>query len=193
MDAATVTAQAAPILVQAMKDTKDPDAFYWRAPGLSAVAARMETKEAAQFATTLVQLMKDTKVPINLQAQAQALSALLAAVPPADIPSRSATAASVVALPAGAGHPLTALALLIPAAEPSPCRLSTQQLVELLKMPTCISEVRRIILDHLGNRYRRTFGDQWEFVRFAQVQHLGLDFTSPPQRPEPVATAAAKP
>jgi hypothetical protein len=29
------------------------------------------------------------------------------------------------------------------------------------------------------------FADQWEFVRFATEQRFGLDFTSPPQRPEP--------
>jgi hypothetical protein len=60
-------------------------------------------------------------------------------------------------------------------------------------MPTCTGEARRLILDHLGNRYRRTFGDPWEFVRFAQEQHLDLDLTTPPQRLQPVATTAAKP
>jgi hypothetical protein len=85
-----------------------------------------------------------------------------------------------------------ALALLLPAAEPPPCRLSTQQLVELLKMPTCLGEARRVVLDQLGHRYRRHFADAWEFVRFAKEQHLDdLDFISPPQRPE--TAAAPKP
>jgi hypothetical protein len=39
------------------------------------------------------------------------------------------------------------------------------------------------VLDHLGIRHRRTFADQWEFVRFAEQQRLGLDFTTPPKRP----------
>jgi hypothetical protein len=71
------------------------------------------------------------------------------------------------------------------AAEPFPCRLSTRDLVELLKMPTCVGKLRRIILDHLGHRYRRRFDTHWDFVRYAQEQRLGLDFTTPPKRPDP--------
>jgi hypothetical protein len=64
-----------------------------------------------------------------------------------------------------------------------PCRLSTPQLVELLKQPTCVGPARRLILDQLENRYWRSFAHDLEFVRFAQEQKLGLDFTTPPQRP----------
>jgi hypothetical protein len=175
-------AQAATILVQLMKDTKDPDVLSMLAQALSAVAARMEAKEAT---TILVQAMKYTDDPSALHQLAQGLCA----VSPADIPSRSAMAASAVAVPAGAGQPFTALASLIPAAELPPCRLCTQQLVELLKMPACIGEVRRVILDQLGNRYRRRFADVWEFVRFAKERLPDVDLTSPPQRPEPAALA----
>jgi hypothetical protein len=79
--------------------------------------------------------------------------------------------------------PLTALPVLAVASEPFPCRLSTQDLVDLLKMPTCFGEERRIILKHLGNRYHRRFANHWEFVRYAQEHHLDLDFTTPPKRP----------
>ena len=34
----------------------------------------------------------------------------------------------------------------------------------------------------LGNRYGRVFTNHWEFVRYAQEQHLDLDLTSPPKR-----------
>ena len=88
---------------------------------------------------------------------------------------------------AGIGNPLVAFATLGPALEPLPCSLSTPELVELLKQPTCFGPARRGILDQLQNRFRRHFIDQWEFVRFAQEQNLGLDFTTPPQPPEPVA------
>jgi hypothetical protein len=71
------------------------------------------------------------------------------------------------------------------AVEPFPCHLTTQDLVDLLKMPTCVGEVRRVILDQLGNRYRRRFDTHWDFVRFAQELNLNLDFTNPPQRPDP--------
>jgi tRNA A-37 threonylcarbamoyl transferase component Bud32 len=78
--------------------------------------------------------------------------------------------------------PIAALSALPAASEPLPCRLSTQDLVELLKMPTCYGEARKVVLKHLGNRYGRVFANHWEFVRFAQEQHLDLDLTSPPKR-----------
>jgi hypothetical protein len=68
--------------------------------------------------------------------------------------------------------------------EPFPCRLSTQKLAELLKMPTCFGAARRVVLDHLGNRYGQRFVNHWEFVRFAEEKRLGLDFTTPPKRPD---------
>jgi hypothetical protein len=74
-------------------------------------------------------------------------------------------------------------------AQPFPCRLTTQELVELLKMPTCFGGARRIVLDHLGNRFRRRFVNHWAFVRFAAEQKLGLDFTTPPKRPDPKGSA----
>jgi hypothetical protein len=69
--------------------------------------------------------------------------------------------------------------------ESLPCRLPTQDLVELLKMPTCFGRARRVVLDHLGNRYGRRFMNHWEFVRYAREQGLELDFTTPPRRPNP--------
>jgi hypothetical protein len=80
--------------------------------------------------------------------------------------------------------PYSALRALPAASEPLPCRLSTQELVELLKMPTCYGEARKAVLNHLGNSLGRTFANHWEFVRFAQEQHSELDFLSPPKRPE---------
>jgi hypothetical protein len=34
----------------------------------------------------------------------------------------------------------------------------------------------------VGNCNGRTFANHWELVRFAQEQHLDLDFTAPPKR-----------
>jgi tRNA A-37 threonylcarbamoyl transferase component Bud32 len=94
----------------------------------------------------------------------------------------------VVAIAATVGisaqGPALSLPLLPTAGDPLPCRLSTQDLVELLKMPTCVREVRRVILDHLGHRYGRRFDSYWDFVRYAQKEGLNLDFTTPPQRPD---------
>ena len=75
-----------------------------------------------------------------------------------------------------------------PPSTPLPCRLTTPELVELLKMPTCFGVARRVVLDHLGNRYGRRFVNHWAYVRFAREQGLDLDFTTPPKRPEPKET-----
>ena len=81
-----------------------------------------------------------------------------------------------------------AAGILLPAAlEPLPSRLSTQDLVELLKMPTCFDRARQVVLAQLGNRYGRLFANHWEFVRYAKEHELPLDFTSPPKRPERAA------
>ena len=60
--------------------------------------------------------------------------------------------------------------------------LTTQELVDLLKMPTCIGAIRRVVLDQLGLIHGRRFANHWDFVRFAEEKGLKLDFTSPPRR-----------
>jgi tRNA A-37 threonylcarbamoyl transferase component Bud32 len=70
-----------------------------------------------------------------------------------------------------------------PPKKPVSCRLTTQELVELLKMPTCSGKARRVVLEHLGNIHRRRFTNHWEFVRFARKKGLQLDLTTPPRRP----------
>jgi hypothetical protein len=75
-------------------------------------------------------------------------------------------------------------------AEPWPCRLTTQELVDLLKMPTCLGRARRVVLEHLGQIHGRRFADHWEFVRFAHENHLSLDFTTSPRRPDLAALGA---
>jgi hypothetical protein len=81
-------------------------------------------------------------------------------------------------------NPLASLAFLPAASEPLPGRLDTQDRVEMLKFPTCVGEVRPVLLDQLGNRYHRRFTTHWDFVRYAQEHGLNLDFTTPPERPD---------
>jgi hypothetical protein len=97
---------------------------------------------------------------------------------------RQRAAAFAGAIVSAAHGPVPSLPLLAAAGQPLPCRLTTQDLVELLKMPTCIGGVRRVILNQLGNRYGHRFATHWDFVRYAQQQGLNLDFTTPPKRPD---------
>ena len=68
-------------------------------------------------------------------------------------------------------------------AYPRPCRLTSQELVDLLKMPTCFGDARHVVLDHLGRIHGRRFASHWEFVAFARQRGLPVDLTSPPRRP----------
>jgi hypothetical protein len=97
-----------------------------------------------------------------------------------EVSRRAVALATAVGL---TGRPFATLPALPRASEPLPCRLSTQDLVELLKMPTCFGKARQVVLKHLGNRYGRRFANHWEFVRFAKENGLALDFTTPPKRP----------
>jgi hypothetical protein len=71
------------------------------------------------------------------------------------------------------------------AGEVVPCRLKTQEIVDLLKMPTVVGKTRRMLLDQLEGIHGRRFANHWEFVRFAQETGLKLDFLSPPRRADP--------
>jgi hypothetical protein len=110
-------------------------------------------------------------------------AALLADSSRGEVRPRATAAAAAVGL--AAQGPFVALASLHTAGKPLPCRLSTQDLVDLLKMPTCFGPSRQAILQQLGNLHDQKFANHWEFVRYAQehLQHLKLDFTTPPKRP----------
>src|SRR5207237_4643637 len=64
-DAADASTQAATLLVQAMKDTKNYKALSLLAEGLSAVATRMDAKDAARAAPVLIQAILDTNGDLN--------------------------------------------------------------------------------------------------------------------------------
>jgi hypothetical protein len=176
-----------------MTKTADPFALSSLAQGLAAVAGRLEPQEAARHCawavSALTQAMSNTNNPPMRDSVAQALTATLTGGA-RTLPVRAAGLVGGVA--ASDRQPLLAPAALALALEPPPCRLSTQELVELLKHPLCVDQARRIVLEQLENRYRRPFADHWEFVRFATEQRLGLDFTTPPRRLEALLPQARK-
>jgi hypothetical protein len=174
-------AQAADILLDALLTKPRLPGFFPSpmvlARGLAAVATHLEPKKTAD---TLVQVM--TKIPEAANELAEAFNAVLTGTEAFQLVQRS------IVLTVGVGHlssgayRVKILAPLSLALKPLPCRFSTQELVELLKQPTCIGPARRVVLDHLGNRYGRRFRDHWEFVHFAREHHPELNLTSPPQR-----------
>jgi serine/threonine protein kinase len=169
-------AEAVALLTRTIDDPLYRNAWPYLLQTLSTVATRLDAKAAGELAARLVQLTR--------RVDPSTLSLLLSEVTSATVLRRSVASAGAAAADFGSCQPLTALAFLAVAAEPLPCRLPTQQLVDLLKMPTCVDDNQRVILAHLGQRHQRRFADSWEFVRYATEQRLGLDFTSPPPRPD---------
>jgi len=63
-----------------------------------------------------------------------------------------------------------------------PRKRNPQQLIDLMKWPTCVGEVRAPLLAKLELQTGQKFeGNVWKMVEWAQVN--GYDVKSPPQRP----------
>jgi hypothetical protein len=152
------------------------------APLLSALDNRDASRVSAKLAFVICS-GGEANASLDMYRSVNGIDCLNALLPDS---SRSEVSRRTLALTTTVGFasamPYQILPALPASSEPLPCRLTTQDLVELLKMPTCFGEVRKVVLKHLGNRYGRTFANHWEFVRFAQGQHLDLDLLSPPKR-----------
>jgi hypothetical protein len=194
-DAAATLARA----LQAMDRRASPAALRPLADGLWAALDRMDPDAAArrrpeaaaalgQSVTTLFYYLARMEPPDQADPRArprpgQRPPVFLLGADLLPVSSRvEAPARAAAGILAGMDHPLAALAVLR-AQLPSPCRFTTDELVQLLKQPTCVGHVDRLVLHQLETRYQRPFADHWAFVRFAREHSLGLDFTTPPQRP----------
>jgi hypothetical protein len=171
---------AAATLSRAMAKATEPDVLLYLAQGLSAVVERMEPPEAA---TALLQAMTKTTDEFALRQLARGLLAVLLREDSSRIQQRQQVVTMAIGVRNCPESVVVAPVLLQPALEPLPPPLPAQALVDLLKQPICVGEARRLVLGQLARHYQRPFADQWDFVRFAQQQKLGLDFTTPPHRP----------
>jgi hypothetical protein len=174
-------ARAFATLAQAVSKMNGPVNRAAALESLSAVAAALD---GADTAAMLMQEMTQTNDYNALPYLTQGLSAVLQRETSDRRLQRVYGASSLVGLGASTMVLAPTTALPHPAAQPSREALPTPVLVELLKHPLCVGEARHAVLDVLGTRYGRTFADVWEFVRYAEEQKLGLDFTTPPRRPE---------
>jgi hypothetical protein len=170
-----------------LSEAREPNVSNDLGYTLSRLVQFLDTEAATRSAQVMAShITGDTQLNIyyafyNDEITTDPLNCLLSSATPSHIRQRSV---AVVAVAAAASGGLTAALPALPvAAEPIPCRLPTQDLVEMLKYPTCVGPARRVILNHLGNRYGRRFDTHWQFVRYAQDAGLNLDFTTPPKRP----------
>jgi hypothetical protein len=60
--------------------------------------------------------------------------------------------------------------------------LDEQDLVNLLKQPTCVGSARDVVLDEFGRRRGRTFADVWELADWLREHEPDVDLAAPPRR-----------
>jgi tRNA A-37 threonylcarbamoyl transferase component Bud32 len=181
-DAARARVEAARLEIQALEQGPDTSVSRDGARRVSMLIEPLDSEAATDAARVLARrVVSDSYLGFDSEVSWTLQRFLTNAARP-QVSWRATAIASAISI--SANGPLLRLPLLPAAGEPLPCRLGTQDLVELLKMPTCIGEVRRIILGQLGHRYGRRFETHWDFVRYAHEQGLNLDFTTPPKRPD---------
>ncbi len=151
---------------------------------LAALAPRIGRSDAAEDAGLIVELMGKTNHPYALQPLPFALAAPLVQSAPRESDRRVRSLAAAIGNASGAFTLFTDLAPTDEAWQPLSGRLNEQQLVDLLKAPTCRREARQVIVARLGNQCGRPFADMWEFVEWAKENRPDLDLTSPPARPD---------
>jgi serine/threonine protein kinase len=173
---------AVQILSEALAKEKDHYAREPLAEGLSAVAIRLSPEEAATAARLLTKTLAMETDFIAQRSLAKGLVTVSVRLGLEEAVRRSLLAARAVA-GAASFLPLAGLAALTQAAQPLPSRLSTQEVVDLLKMPTVVGTAREPFLKLLGERYHREFADEWEFVEYAEKYLPDVDLKSPPKRP----------
>ncbi len=172
IEARTEPAEAAKSLAEALARETNANARSTLASALSVLSARTDWINRGDVVRSLL-----SRRDINQFDW----SRILDDTSPARIHRRAGFASLTIGQAASGQFPLAGLL----DAEPFPCALTSQELVELLKMPTCFGKTRQVVLEHLGHRYGRRFVNSWAFVRYAREQGLDLDFTTPPRRPDP--------
>jgi hypothetical protein len=177
-DGRRVCRAAADILSRVLTQQTDRSARWAIARGLERLTHGMDPARAPAMTATLIEAIAREPVDTWQKKLGTVITSVLTDEPGWD----RARAVTLLTAAVGHGNRLPgALAVATLAVEPLACRLSTQEVVELLKHPLCVGVARRALLDQLEHRYHESFVDQWSFVRFAEDQKLGLDFISPPR------------
>jgi hypothetical protein len=179
---------AAHVLLAAMRKTNDRWvltslglAFLALAPHLDSTGAS-GASIAAQLVLGGVGLSSSDSY--QLLEMDDSLPILISRVEAGEAAKRAVVAAQAIGGQLSPPPRLFGLATLLQASQPLPCRFSTQELVDLLKRPTCVGRAREVVLRSLGQKCGQPFADVWEFVDWAQEHRPDLDLTTPPRRPQ---------
>jgi serine/threonine protein kinase len=181
-DASAAYRRVARTLLEALNTPIGVNPVLNRPESLTQTIAQMDEKDASAICRLAADLLLD-----SLRQRYDAVT-VLQAILSREIwqttHRRPAAVAEAVSGLAGTGTPFGALGSIAPALEPIPPPLPAQTLVDLLKHPLCVGEARRLVLEQLARHYHRDFADQWEFVKYVREQNIGLDLTTPPEKPD---------
>jgi hypothetical protein len=150
---------------------------------LRSLSMQMDKDISTAVANVLAWAMAEEKVHAELPVLAHVWHAVSVRLSHSEYKQQASLIAWLVGEQINQITRLSSLAGLTEMIQPVPSHLSTQQAVELLKMPHFIGFARKEFLNQLGQYYGRTFADQWEFVAFAEEHPPDIDFKSPPKRP----------
>jgi serine/threonine protein kinase len=163
-------------MVKLSDETTDPSSLRYLSLALVNLAAQLPADHAGQQTTKLsgriVELLDKTTDPDSLGHLSMASAAL---VSKRDESQR----ASLVLRLARLSHQdrtsqggLNGLDRLLPL-------IGSQQIVEVLKQPSCVGTTRSAMLKHLGERYKRSSSDVWELVEYLKQHDPNLDLDGP--------------
>ncbi len=170
--------------LEVMTRTTDADALQSLTEAVGALSARLETDEAYAAARQAAGAVSKNMESGTLAALADALQLLLVRLDPERAGPQTAAVAGAVGSMGIIPMPFTGMPQLHEASRSLSGRFTEQQLVDLLKMPTCGRQTRQVIVRQLGWQCGQTFGNEWDFVECARQQRPDIDLISPPVRPD---------
>jgi hypothetical protein len=182
-EATPMIAEVVAAIIQALQKASNSDMWDDLAQGLVLLLPHLPEREALPVASQGAGAVFQAYARRYSGRAVALLTGILCREDSSRRSQRLQAAAGATGLFAGRCCLFLAPAVLTPAPEPVPPPLPPQMLVDLLKHPLCVGDIRRlVVLDQLHRHYGRPFADQWEFVRFVQEKRLPLDLTSPPIR-----------
>jgi serine/threonine protein kinase len=158
------------------------------AEALAVLAAEMQPKEAERFSLEAARRVllagSLTTDPVLQRALANTAALLIARIGRREMSRRSCLLVGALGIAAVSSHPWSAFAESAEASRPPQERFTEQELVNLLKLPTCDQPARQVLVRQLGWQCGEHFDNMWEFVDWAREHRPDLDLTSPPVRPD---------
>jgi hypothetical protein len=175
---------AAGCLLKALATTSEEPASEALVGAWAALAARLFGQQAQETASDVLGAMEAAMEPAALGRLGEALAALAPRLNPEQAREVCGTAATLLlqalaASETGAGDKQesarSGLAVLAG-------KMERDQLIELLKQPTCVGTASEIVLRRLSERLGRPLTTVWQLAAYLAESDAGIDLSAPAQK-----------